>query len=400
MKSENIRLTFDRKVKKMTYYIHADKFFLENVTEDGGYLEVQDNGKFGFYYAENEQPAGKILDYSGKWIAPGLVDTHVHGSLNEDVMRSDWDGVNRLAEGFLRSGVTSWLPTTYTAGADTLTRICQMFGTHKGAETGAKIQGLHFEGPYFTAEHAGAENPKYLLDPDINQFNQWRDDSQGLLNKISLAPERKGSKEFIRAAVKEGVVVSLGHSSADYTQAKAGIEAGASMFTHTFNGMPDPSHHATSISNAAMALNNVTAELICDGHHVNREMVRVLVKAKGPEHICLITDCMEAGMMPDGDYMLGELPVYVKDGMARLKDGDNLAGSILQLNTALKNVVDWNVATPEEAVMMASYVPAKSAHILDKCGSIAPDKAADFIVLNPDMTLSETYLDGKSRYQA
>lgn len=384
----------------MTYYIHADKFFLENVTEDGGYLEVQDDGKFGFYYPENETPTGKIVDYPGKWIAPGLVDTHVHGSLKEDVMVSEWDGINRLSEGFLRSGVTSWLPTTYTADESTLTGICQMFGAHKGEETGAKIQGLHFEGPYFTAEHAGAENPKYLLDPDIKQFNDWRDQSEGLLNKISLAPERKGAKEFIRTVVKEGVVVSLGHSSATYAQAKAGVEAGATMFTHTFNGMPDPSHHDSSISNAAMDLQNVTDELICDGHHVKKELVRSLIKIKGAEHICLITDCMEAGMMPDGDYMLGELPVYVKDGMARLKDGDNLAGSILQLDVAVKNVVDWNAATPEEAIMMASYVPAKSANILDKCGSIAPDKPADFIVLNPDMTLSETYLNGKSRYQA
>jgi N-acetylglucosamine-6-phosphate deacetylase len=104
--------------------------------------------------------------------------------------------------------------------------------------------------------------------------------------------------------------------------------------------------------------------------------------------------------MPDGDYMLGELPVYVKDGMARLKDGDNLAGSILQLKQAIKNVVDWNIVTPEEAVMMASYVPAKSAHILDKCGTIAPDKDADFLILNPDMTLSETYMNGESRYKA
>ena len=105
-------------------------------------------------------------------------------------------------------------------------------------------------------------------------------------------------------------------------------------------------------------------------------------------------------MMPDGDYMLGELPVYVKDGMARLKDGDNLAGSILQLKQAVKNVVDWNIVTPEKAVMMASYVPAKSAHILDNCGTIAPDKDADFLILNPDLTLSETYLNGESRYKA
>ncbi|WEV70781.1 N-acetylglucosamine-6-phosphate deacetylase [Lactobacillus sp. ESL0785] len=384
----------------MTYYIHADKFFLENTTEDGGYLEVQDNGKFGFYYSEKEKPTGKIIDYPGKWIAPGLVDTHVHGSLNEDVMKSDWKGINHLSEGFLQSGVTSWLPTTYTAGADTLTRICKMFGKHKGEETGAKIQGLHFEGPYFTAEHAGAENPKYLLDPDLQQFNAWRAESKNLLNKISLAPERKGSREFIRQVVQEGVVVSLGHSSADFSQAAAGIEAGATMFTHTFNGMPDPSHHAPTISNAAMALHNVTDELICDGHHVKKEMVRALIQLKGPGHIALITDCMEAGMMPDGDYMLGELPVYVKEGMARLKTNHNLAGSILQLKTAVKNLVDWNIATPQEAIMMASYVPAKSAKILANCGSIAPDKAADFIVLNPDMTLSETYLNGVSRYQA
>ena len=147
---------------------------------------------------------------------------------------------------------------------------------------------------------------------------------------------KKGSKEFIREAVKEGVVISLGHSSATFEEAVEGVEAGATMFTHTFNGMPDPSHHIPSISNAAMALNNVTDELICDGHHVQPSMAKTLINAVGPEHIALITDCMEAGMMPDGDYMLGELPVYVKDGMARLKDGDNLAGSILQLKQAIK----------------------------------------------------------------
>ena len=383
----------------MTYYIHADKFFLENRTENGGYLEVTDDGKFGFYYPEANKPEGEIRDYVGKWIAPGLVDTHIHGSVKEDVMHSDWDGINKLSEALLSAGVTSWLPTTITAADETLTEICRMFAAHRGEETGAKIQGIHFEGPFFTEEHAGAENPKYMLDPDIEVFNKWLEASDGMLKKISMAPERKGSKEFIRQAVKEGVVVALGHSSASFDEAVAGIEAGASMFTHTFNGMPDPAHHGTTISNAAMALNNVTDELICDGHHVEEAMARTLINTVGPEHVALITDCMEAGMMPDGDYMLGELPVYVRDGMARLKEGDSLAGSILQLKDAVKNVVDWNIVTPEKAIMMASYVPAKSAHILADCGSIKPDKAADFIVLNPDLTLVETYLDGESRYE-
>uniref|UniRef100_UPI0026044236 amidohydrolase family protein n=1 Tax=uncultured Lactobacillus sp. TaxID=153152 RepID=UPI0026044236 len=120
---------------------------------------------------------------------------------------------------------------------------------------------------------------------------------------------------------------------------------------------------------------------------------------RGPEHIALITDCMQAGLMPDGDYMLGELPVYVKDGMARLKDGDNLAGSILLLKDAVKNLVNWNVVTPEDAVMMASYVPANSVHMTDKCGVIKPDHDADFVVLDDDMTVEETYLNGVSRYQ-
>lgn len=384
----------------MTYYIHADKFFLENRTEKGGYLEIQDNSKFGFYYPETEKPAGKIVDYPGKWVAPGYVDTHIHGSLREDVMKSDWDGINKISKGLLSAGVTSWLPTTITAASATLTRICKMFAAHKGEEKGAKIQGIHFEGPFFTEEHAGAENPKYMMDPSIDEFNKWLEASDGMLKKISMAPERKGSKEFIREAVKEGIVVSLGHSSATFDEAVSGIEAGASMFTHTFNGMPDPMHHTPSISNAAMAMHNVTDELICDGHHVQEAMARALINAVGPEHIALITDCMEAGMMPDGDYMLGELPVYVKDGMARLKDGDNLAGSILQLKDGVKNVVDWNIVDPEKAIMMGSYVPAKSAHILDRCGSIKPDKDADFLILNPDMTLSETYLNGESKYKA
>lgn len=384
----------------MTYYIHADRFFLENRTENGGYLEINDDGKFGFYCPEVQKPTGKIIDYKGKWVAPGYVDTHIHGSLGQDVIKSNWEGIDQISNALLSAGVTSWLPTTITASSSKLIEVCKMFATHRGQEHGAKIKGLHFEGPFFTPEHGGAENPKYMIDPDINEFNKWFTASAGLLKKISLAPERKGSQEFIRAAVKKGVVVSLGHSSASFATATAAVEAGASMFTHTFNGMPDPMHHAPSIANAAMALDNVTDELICDGHHVQEPMVRALINTIGFEHVALITDCMEAGLMPDGEYMLGELPVYVKDGMARLKDGNNLAGSILQLKDGVKNVVDWNIVTPEQAIMMASYVPAKSVNILNSCGSIKPDKPADFLILQPDLSLVETYLDGVSKYQA
>ncbi|MDN6028565.1 MAG: N-acetylglucosamine-6-phosphate deacetylase [Lactobacillus sp.] len=384
----------------MTYYLHADKFFLENQTEQGGFLEITSDGHFGRYLPEQARPTGKIIDYSGKWIAPGLVDTHIHGLLAEDVMKLNWTGIDRISQGLLQAGVTSWLPTTITAEREALTQVCELIAAHQGSESGAKIQGIHFEGPFFTPEHAGAENRKYMTDPDLAQFKRWLDASHGLLRKISLAPERAGSADFIRAVANMGVVVSLGHSSASYDQAMAGVEAGATMFTHTYNGMPPLSHHEPTITNAAFAARLVTDELICDGHHVSQSAIRALIQAKGCEHICLITDCMEAGMMPDGDYILGELPVYVKDGMARLKQGDNLAGSVLLLKDAVKHLVDWEIVRAEDAIMMASYVPAKSINRLAQCGSIKPDKAADFLVLNPDLTLAETYLDGVSRYQA
>lgn len=384
----------------MTYYFHAAKFFLPARTEEGGYLAVQDDGRFGLYYSEKSRPTGPIHDCGDNWVAPGYVDTHIHGLLKEDVMKSNWQGIDKISRGLLRAGVTSWLPTTITASEQTLNRIAKMFGQHHGQETGAKIQGLHFEGPFFTKEHAGAENSKYMMDPNWELFNKWRVASDNLLCKISLAPERKGSQAFIRQAVKSGVAVALGHSSATFGQATRGVEAGASIFTHTFNGMPEPDHHHPSIANAALALHHVTDELICDGHHVQKPMLQAILQAVGPEHIALVTDCMEAGMMPDGDYMLGELPVYVKDGMARLKQGNNLAGSILQLKQAVKNLIDWELATPEQAIMMASYVPAKSVHLLNRCGQIAPDHPADFLILKSDLSLQATYLNGQRRYQA
>lgn len=384
----------------MSYFLHAKKFFLKNHVTNGGYLEIQDDGNFGFYYPEAKKPTNVVIkEYADKLVAPGYVDTHIHGLLNEDVMKSNWNGINKISEGLLQAGVTSWLPTTITAASSTLTHICQMIAEHKGEETGAKIQGIHFEGPFFTPEHGGAENPKYMTDPSMTEFDKWRAASKNMLIKISLAPERRGAKEFTRQAIKEGVVVSLGHSSANYEETMSCVDAGATMFTHTFNGMNTLSQHTPNIIGAAFSSNLTIAELICDGHHVEPAAIKALISAKGYEHIALVTDCMQAGLMQDGDYMLGELPVYVKDGMARLIGKNNLAGSVLLMKDAVKNLVDWNIATPEQAVMMASYIPAKSINKLKYCGVIEPDHPADFIILNSDLTLVETYVNGISRYK-
>lgn len=378
------------------YYIQADRFFLKGGMETGGYLEVTD-GKFGRY--TKEKPDGKIVDYQGYWIAPGLVDTHIHGFMGHDVMDNDFEGIKIMSEGLLSCGVTSFLPTTLTAGIETLNEVTATIGERYQEVTGAKIQGIFFEGPFFTAEHKGAQNPSYFSDPDIETFNHWQELANGLIKKIAIAPEREGAVAFTEAVTNQGVAVALGHSAATYRQAKDAVYAGASIFVHTYNGMSGLNHREPGMVGCAMNTKNTVAELICDGHHVHPAAAEILVDVKTPEKVALITDCMRAGGMPEGEYTLGEFPVTVKDGAARLQSNGSLAGSILQLFDGVKNIVDWDIATVEEAIKMASLVPAQSVHIDDKCGSIAAGLPADYLVITPDMTLTETYVDGKSLYK-
>lgn len=380
----------------MKTYIYADKFFLNSGVKPAGYLEITD-GFFGNYSQELPEKDAKVIDQSGKWIAPGLVDTHIHGYLNHDVMDNDADGLKIMSEALLSCGVTSFLPTTLTSTKERLKDVAETIGKVHEDVPGAKIQGIYFEGPFFTEEHKGAQNPSYFGDPDLQTFNEWQEASGGLIKKIALAPEREGVKEFVSAVTDEGVVVSLGHSNATLEQAQEAVEAGASVFVHAYNGMRGLNHREPGMVGALMTLEHVFSELICDGHHVHPQAADLLMEKVGHDHVALITDCMMAGGMPDGNYNLGEFPVVVKDGTARLDSG-NLAGSILKLKEAIKNVVDWNIATPEEAVMMASYVPAVSCKIDDQCGMIKKGRAADFIVLEPTMDLVATYLDGVERY--
>jgi N-acetylglucosamine-6-phosphate deacetylase len=383
---------------KMKTFIFAEKFFLKSEVKGPGYLEITD-GVFGEFTKEEPQGDVTILREEGKWIAPGLVDTHIHGYMNHDVMDNDAQGLKEMSEGLLSCGVTSFLPTTLTSSKERLKAVAQTIGEVYQEVPGAKVQGIYFEGPFFTEEHKGAQNPSYFGDPDLATFHEWQEASGGLIKKIALAPERQGVKEFVKAVTDEGVVVALGHSNATLEEADAAVEAGASVFVHAYNGMRGLNHREPGMVGALLSLNHVFSELICDGHHVHPKAADILMEKAGHDHVALITDCMMAGGMPDGNYNLGEFPVVVKDGTARLESG-NLAGSILKLKEAIKNVVDWGIATPEQAIMMATLVPAISCKMDDKCGMIAKGRDADFIVLKPSMELEATYLDGVERYRA
>jgi len=382
----------------METFVFAEKFFLEKKVAGPGFLEIKE-GKFGAFFEELPHESSEVMDYGGQWVAPGLVDTHIHGFKNHDVMDNDFEGLNMISVELLSCGVTSFLPTTLTSSTESLNYVVEMIGANYTKVQGAKIRGIFLEGPFFTEKHKGAQNTKYFRDPSVEMLKVWQKLSNDTIKKIAIAPERKGAVEFIEYAVKEGISVALAHSDATYEEAKQAVEKGASIFIHTFNGMSPLHHREPGMVGAAMNLKDVFAEIICDGHHVHPVAANILMNVRGRDTTVMVTDCMMAGGMPNGHYQLGEFPVKVKDGMARLENG-SLAGSILQLKDAVKNAVEWGIATPEEAIYMASSAPAKSVQINHECGKIAPGYAADFIVLNPALDLIATYVDGACRYQA
>lgn len=373
-------------------FYKADYVILEDSVGKELYIEVENAKVKSISKNEPEE-----YEYLEGILAPGLVDTHIHGYKNKDIMNAEKGALNVISEGLLECGVTSFLPTTLTDTTERLNDAVKLVGDEYKDVTGAKVRGIFLEGPFFTEKYKGAQNEKYMSDPDIEKLKKWKELSNGLVNKIALAPERKGVKDFIKKANAMGVKVALGHSDASYDEAMEAIDAGANIFVHTFNGMSGLHHRLPGMVGATMN-SDAYSELICDGHHVNPASAEILIDKKGYDRIVLITDCMMAGGMANGNYKLGEFPVKVENGTARLESG-SLAGSILKLKEAVKNVYDWDIVDVYEAVQMASLMPAKSVDIDDVCGKIKVGYDADFILLDDELNLKATFLNGEKRYE-
>ena len=379
-----------------TYYVKADHFLLPGYVAGPGYLSVVE-GCFGTF--TTEAPEGAIvIDRSGCWVAPGFVDTHIHGFYGTDVMDCNPEGLNNASMELARHGTTSWTPTTLTASVDQTREAC--LSVHAAAVLrgddflGARIQGIFLEGPFFTEKYKGAQNEGYMIDPSVDVLLSWQEAAKGLICRSALAPERDGSLDYIVQLLELGVACALGHSDATFEQGLGAISAGANSFVHTYNAMSPLHHRNPGLVGCAMVTPDTYSELICDGKHVSPGAAMALVRAKGWQHVALITDCLACGGLPDGEYVLGELPIVLADGVARLRDEGNIAGSVLTMAGAVKNVVNWNLVSPEQALRMASEVPAKMSLIDDECGFILPGRHADFNVLDGDLSLRETYLGG------
>ncbi len=340
--------------------------------------------------------AGGDVRVEGCYVIPGLTDLHFHGCVGEDFSDATAEGLEKMAEYELSRGVTQICPAGMTLSEEQLTRVCENAAAHvERKAAGAELVGVNLEGPFLSRAKKGAQNAEYLHAPDVEMLRRLQRAAKGLVRLVTLAPEEPGSLDFIRAAVSDGITVSLGHTTADYDVACAAFRNGASECTHLYNAMPPFTHRAPGVIGAAFDHPPVRAELICDGVHIHPSVVRATFRLFGAERMILISDTMRAAGMPDGDYTLGGQPVTVKGNRATLTgDPGTIAGSVTDLMACMRTAVSFGIPLAD-AVTAAAVTPAKVLGIYDRVGSLDVGKEANLAVLDQDLNLKAVIFRGE-----
>ena len=332
----------------------------------------------------------EVLDAAGMYAAPGLVDLHIHGYMGCDVCDADPEGLRMISRGIARNGVTAWCPTTMTIAKADILRTFDAVRTVKAEGSGgAQILGIHCEGPFISPSKKGAQPLTYILPPDSDFLLEHAD----ILKIVTIAPEMDKDFSCVRALYEDGrILVSMGHTNADFETARASIDAGVRHCTHLFNAMSTLNHRQPGVAGAALADPRVSCELIADCFHVHPGMFPLASTLKGNK-LCLITDCMRAGGMEDGTYTLGGQTV-IKKGVACLLEDGVIAGSVLTLNKAVKNLYDRTALDLPQAFACASLHPAAAIGEANRIGSLEVGKQADIILCDEELQVQKTILAG------
>lgn len=365
--------------------IKTSVYFDDKIRQIGGYVAGAE---------EIELPENAV-------VLPGFIDEHIHGAGGSDAMDGNTKDLAIIAETVAKEGTTSFLATTMTQSKENILKAMRAVKEYREAagEQGARIAGVHLEGPFIAAAHKGAQPLEYVAAPDAKTFDEYNAACGNAIKIITLAPETDGALDFIRHIVAQGTVVSIGHTGAKYAEVKAAMEAGATNVTHTYNAQSPLHHREIGVVGSALLLEDLYCELICDTIHVSVPAMQLLVKNKRADKLALITDAMRAKGLADGVSELGGQTVYVKGGEARLADG-TLAGSVLRMNRALQNMVEKVGVPLTQAVDYCTINPARTLKMENEAGSIAEGKRADFAVLNDKFDVLYTVRDGKIIYKA
>ena len=342
----------------------------------------------------------RTVDLGDALLAPGFIDLHIHGGAGHDVMEGDDAALEAVETLIAKHGVTSYCPTTVTAPTDAtlaslskLGHFIERMASHGPANNGrARPLGVHLEGPFLSESKRGVHPPNHLQPAKAELFHEMWQAAIGRVKVLTIAPEIPGAIELIHEARKRGVVVSLGHSNATLCEAKRGISAGAKHATHTFNAMRALDHRDPGLLGAVLNKQCLTADIIADGIHVEPSVVNLFLKAKGVEGAVLITDAISATGMPDGKYHLGKFEVEVKNGHC-ISDG-RLAGSVLTLDRAVRNVMEFAGWSLQHSVRLATYNPARVLGVDNTKGIIKAGADADMVVMNARGEIRNTIIGG------
>ena len=354
------------------------------------------------YIGDDKSKISEALPYEENCvILPGFIDQHIHGAKGSDAMDGTVDALSNIANALASEGTTSFLATTMTQSPQNILRAMRAVKEYMqlAPSSGAEIIGIHLEGPFISTKHIGAQPLEYVAKPDVKIFDEYNTASGNAIKIVSLAPEVEGANELIKHLKENGIFISAGHTNAKYNDIEKAISLGLSNITHTYNAQSSLHHREIGTVGSTMLFDQLNAEAICDLIHLSAPAIKLLIKNKPHDKFTLVTDSMRAKHLADGVSELGGQEVIVKNGEARLRNGA-LAGSILKMNDAIKNLVLFCGVKFTDAVDFATSNPAKNLGLYDKIGSISIGKRANLTVLDGQFNVKLTLRNGNVIYKS
>jgi N-acetylglucosamine-6-phosphate deacetylase len=352
-------------------------------------------------------PEAVTLDAGGRYIAPGFIDIHVHGGGGHDFMDNTVEAFLEIAKTHARSGTTALFPTTLTGPTEDIIKTLETFEKASPLnESGAQLMGVHLEGPYFAMNQRGAQDPKWIRDPDPKEYEYIVSRSNSI-KRWSAAPELKGAIPFARYVKSKGILVSLAHTDAIYEEVMEAFENGYTLATHLYSGMSGVTrrnaYRFAGVIESAFIIDEMNVEIIADGVHLPAPLLKLICKIKGPDKIALITDSMRAAGMPPGESVIGNLhtglKVIVEDGVSKLPDRSSFAGSVATADRLVRTMINMAGVSLPDAIRMITQTPATIMNISDQKGSLTVGKDADIVIFDKNISVHTTMVKGKVIYQ-
>lgn len=361
---------------------------------ENGYVKIHD----GKIVEIGTDYSGEGLDLEGKYVLPGFIEMHIHGTNGVDVMDGTSEALDNITANLVKEGTTSFLPTTLTHSKEKIKQAIRNIVSYQGNPSGAKIIGIHLEGPYIDIKYKGAQNESYIQEPLISNLQELLDEACGMVKKITYACE-KSSVDFTSFVVENGIIPSIGHSSASMEEVLNHVDYGLKHITHFHNGQSPHHHRNPGVVSAGLYSDKLTTELIVDGIHLHKDVVKLVNKVKTKHNIILVTDSMRAKGLKNGFYTLGGLDVEKTDSEVRTLYG-SLAGSILKMSDAVKNYLEFTGCSLKEIVSITSLNQARHLKLDDQLGKVEAGYIADLVVLDKEYNLMTTIRDGVVVYSA